>query len=297
MEIRLGTIEEKFPEDNSSITLQDKITITEYKAIEKALKVINNYKSNKRLIEIVLLNNNEINYFFSEAFQNLLNKSVNWLSIKNDDMEEIYLHSNRLLLNYLTSIRTYIDHSSTFLTSNYGKKSKQLEKFQNLLSFNYDNNFCYRFFYKLRNYSQHCGVPIDNLTFKTEFDRATNQIHGQLNALFNPAKLLVNYDSWGTLVKADLHKMTGPFELSELRESMTSIMYNLNVNFNKINTPQTKKAAKYLFEKTKHLISENKQICLFYNIISKENGDVLNFSNTTIPIKEIEIFLKKKGSF
>jgi hypothetical protein len=295
MEIRLGTIEDKFPDGSSTVNFEDQITIREYQAIQKALKELNEFKSNKHLIDIVLLNHSEIHFFFSHTFDSLLKKSVSWIGIKDEDMEDLYLQSNRLLLNYLSSIRTYIDHSLKFLSNKYGKQSSQLKRFENLLSFNFDNNFCHRFFYKLRNYSQHCGVPIDSINFTSEYNRENNKIHGYLNAFFNPEKLLQEYDSWGVNVKSDLQKKAEVFELRELRESMAAIMFNLNVNFNKINSPRTIKAAKYLFEKTKHLDrNDKKQICVFYGIKTKENGELSNFSNTPIPLKLIVELLNKK---
>jgi len=294
IEIRLGKIEDKFPEDNAVINFQDIISSGEFNAIKKALNEINNVKSNKRLIDIVILNNAELHYFLFDSFKSLLNKSISWASIKSDEMEEIYLHSNRLLLNYLSSIRTYIDHSLAFLSATYGKDSKELTRFKELLSYNFDNNFCYRFFYKLRNYSQHCGVPIDSISFKTNYHKETNEIEGHLTVLFDPEKMLLKYDGWGALVKADLQKSNEAIELNELRESMTAIMFNVNVNFQKINYPKTIKAAKYLFNKVKHLINGEDQICIFYNIRTRDNGEIINFENIPIPMNEVRELLTKK---
>ncbi len=39
----------------------------------------------------------------------------------------------------------------------------QLENFDKLCIWYYDNYFSYRFLYKLRNYSQHVGMPIVGL--------------------------------------------------------------------------------------------------------------------------------------
>jgi hypothetical protein len=291
MEIRLGTIEDRFPTDNTLVHFDNRISIREFVAVQNALAEINAFKSNQRLIEIVLLNNSEIHYFFIETFKTLLEKSVSWVGIKEKDMEKIYLHSNRLLLNYLSSIRTYLDHSLAFLTKKYGKTSPQVRKYNALLSFNYDNNFSYRFFYKLRNYSQHCGIPIDNLSFKSDYDRDNNQIHGHLNAFFDPNKLLTNFDSWGAKVKVDLLAMNEPFELRSIRESMTAIMFNINVNFKKINSAKTIKAAKYLQKKVAHLKNSNKEICIFYNIQTNDKGHLTKFENIPIPMTEINEIL------
>lgn len=116
-------------------------------------------------------------------------------------------------------------------------------------------------------------------------------MHGHLTALFKPETLLANYDSWGNQVKRDLESMVENFELRELRESMTAIMFNINYNFEKINSIKTKKAAKYIFKKVNHLHKPQKQPCLFYNIKTNDEGHLTHFDIIHLPIKEIEQIL------
>lgn len=72
MEFRLGTLEDRFPNDSTLIDVQNILTKREFMAIQKAITDINEYKANKRLIEIVLLNNKEIELFFNKHFKVLL---------------------------------------------------------------------------------------------------------------------------------------------------------------------------------------------------------------------------------
>lgn len=287
MEIRLATIEERFPKDSTQISFEDDLSIREYNALQNAINQINKYKSNKRLIEIVFANNEEIESFFKDAFQHLLKKSVSWAATKEEDMDVIFLHANRLLLNYLSSIRTYIDHSLLFLSREYGKESGQLIKFKKLLAFNFDNNFSYRFFYKLRNYAQHCGVPLDTINFDSTYDRENNKIHGHLQAIFDSKKLLEDYDGWGKTLTKDLSNATESFELRALRASMNPIMFNLNYNFKKINRSRTKKAAVYIANKIGHLIKAKKEPCILYDVKTNEQGHVAKFEIIAIPLKEV----------
>lgn len=293
IEYRLGTIEDKFPEATSTVNLADVLKVTEFKAIMNAINKLQDYKSNRQLINIVFLNNAEIHHFFSKAFNELLQKSISWLGVKDQDLEEIQLHCNRMLLNYLSSARTYIDHSQHFLSARYGKDSRQLNKFKDLLSFNFDHNFSYRFFYKLRNYSQHCGVPIQEIKYVSEYERDNHEIRGHLAAFFQPQQLLMDYNSWGALVKADLEQMQEPLELRPLCESMTAIMYNLNVNFGRIIAPETHKAARYLYNKVKHLEAENISICVFDLALEKKGGELTNLANRPIPMSLVKELMNK----
>jgi hypothetical protein len=291
MEIRLGTIEDNSPEVDVSIDIQKSLTEREVIAIENAIAQINKYRSSKRLINIFYLNDEEIEGFFAGAFESLLANSISWRGNKDKDIENVYLHANRLLLNYLSSFRTYIDHSRAYLSKEYGKKSTQLNKFDKLLSFHFDNNFCYRFFYKLRNYAQHCGIPLDSVSFKSNYDRPNSEIKGHLQALFEPKNLLENYDSWGPLVTKDLTNSEEAFELRELRHTMKPIMYNIHFNFEKFTISKNKTSAKYLNVKTGYLKEGIKEPHVFYDIKTNPDGHITNFQLIPIPFTEIENIL------
>ena len=293
LEYRLGTIEDKFPEGEAAVRIEDVLSISEFNAINKAIDQLYEYKSNKQLIEIVLLNNSEMHHYFSETFEELLQKSISWLGIKDDDLEEVQLHCNRMLLNFLSSIRTYVDHTQHFLSSKFGKESKQYKKFDDLLRFNFDNNFCFRFFSRLRNYSQHCGKPIQTINYTSEYDRENHEIRGHLNAYFKADILLEGYDGWGKLLKGELQAMTEPFELRALRESMAAIMFNLNYTFGEILAPQTRKAARYLYNKVKHLEEEKKEICVFDLKVDLEINKYKNLANRPIPMKLVKLLMEK----
>jgi hypothetical protein len=74
-------------------------------------------------------------------------------------MREAFQEITRLFLNYLSSFRTFVDHLET--------KYKRLEcqgypffaHYDKITAACYDNHFSYRFFTKLRNFVQHCGLP------------------------------------------------------------------------------------------------------------------------------------------
>jgi hypothetical protein len=69
--------------------------------------------------------------------------------------EDTIFNINRLVLNFLSAIRTFLDHAETYIKRTYGKESDQLKIFNNFRRSCYDTYFSYRFLYKLRNYSQH----------------------------------------------------------------------------------------------------------------------------------------------
>src|SRR5205085_8692409 len=67
---------------------------------------------------------------------------------------------NRAIVNYLTSVRLYLDHVQTRVTRYYGPGSIMLTRWRSIASTVHDSSAAYRIIYNLRNYVQHCGMPI-----------------------------------------------------------------------------------------------------------------------------------------
>ena len=102
--------------------------------------------------------------------------------------------TNSLILGFLGSVRTFLDHAGTSISRRYGKGSEQFLYFKELTAYQFDNVFSYRFLYKLRNYTQHCGMP--PVSF------AVNIVPGdelEIAPRFSRQGLLDNYSEWGGL--------------------------------------------------------------------------------------------------
>ena len=74
--------------------------------------------------------------------------------------------ANWQLANYLASIRFFLDFTETRVKRRFGKTSQQAQSFKRACSSAFDNTFAYRFLYKLRNYAQHCGLPVGPLDIR-----------------------------------------------------------------------------------------------------------------------------------
>jgi len=83
-------------------------------------------------------------------------------------LEKMIFNLNRLMLNFLSAFRTFLDHTQTNLDRTYGKESENFKIFKKTRSSYYDNYFSYRFLDKLRNYSQHMGMPITGIDTSSE---------------------------------------------------------------------------------------------------------------------------------
>ena len=110
-------------------------------------------------------------------------------------IENTVLEMNRLLLNYLASFRTFLDHFQTRYSRSPFKGKSYLTEFNKIRSDCFDSSFYYRFFYKLRNFVQHCGLPVQHVVI--------NEIpnHLDISIGFDRNTLLENYSEWGPVKK------------------------------------------------------------------------------------------------
>lgn len=209
--------------EKQKITCVKNISDKEYTEYKKNLKVLTDFSSKQQLFTILNLNFDEFNCLVStQLLEFKKNPSMNW-----PRMEAILINTNRILINFLSSFRTLLDHMEYNLKKIYGNESEKFKRFKNICSEQYDKYFSYRFLYKLRNYSQHCGMPVGSLTINSKVSEDTNKETDEYLAVyFNRDELLNKYDSWG-IVKNEISNLPPKIEINafvkELMECMTSI--------------------------------------------------------------------------
>jgi hypothetical protein len=108
-------------------------------------------------------------------------------------LEEMLFHINRCVLNFLSSIFPFLDHSREHLSK---EKPEMLPNFDKACNWCYDNYFSYRFLYKLRNYSQHFGMPITSLNTCSEIVNFEPFEVGYVLKLIALKDELIKYDKW-----------------------------------------------------------------------------------------------------
>jgi hypothetical protein len=292
MEIRLAKISNKNKEEISKIEFIDTLTQEQFENFEKSIEVIEEIHSITRLFEFVFLNNEDFFKYLEDTLHQLTKKSIVWNGVKRDDSDKVFQNCNRLFLNYLSSVRTFLDHSETFINRKYGTNGKELIEFKKITAYFYDNSFAYRFFYKLRNYSQHIGLPLDNLSFNTKYDKENNTVKGQLNVKFKTKKLLSNYKSWGT-VKTDLENMSTEFEVSPLVYEMTHNIKQIKENIEVINKAELLNAVNYITELNAEFKNPEIELFIAYDVQKNKNGDYSGFTTINIPFQTINFINQK----
>lgn len=117
------------------------------------------------------------------------------------DEQQSAAQLNALLINWLTSMRLYIDHAQTRLTREYGRASSELSAFRDWCTTAFDKSLGYRFMYKLRNYTLHCGLPLSGIDVVPR--RTGSPIHWHQEVVFylHRDRLLSDYGEWGPVYK------------------------------------------------------------------------------------------------
>jgi hypothetical protein len=121
-----------------------------------------------------------------------------------------------LTINWLTSVRLYLDHAETDLKKRFGSTSAEWTQFKQECSSAYDESLGYRFVYKFRNYVQHCGMPVSHMSF-VHPKGSTKAVIQDVQFLLDRDQLLNAYGDWGP-VKTDLMGMSERFDLDPLIE-------------------------------------------------------------------------------
>jgi hypothetical protein len=182
----------------------------EYEEYTNAVSCLNQFSSDQQLYVITLLNYDD----FFEALKNYDEsyakdpRIINYLML-----EKMALNVNRLIINYLSSSRTFLDHTEFKLKRVYGEQSQRYIIFKAATALEYDTNFSYRFFYKLRNYTQHCGMPLGGIKFNSkEEPEFSGNIINTLSIYFAKDRLL-EFNKWGTPVEDEINKLPNEFDI------------------------------------------------------------------------------------
>jgi hypothetical protein len=184
----------------------------------------------------------------------------------------IYSDLNRLILNLLALARMFLDHTEYDLKGKYGKTSPEFVDFKNMCSQKYDANFSYRFAYKLRNFVQHCGMPIGSIeisssrykkegskSHKVEYTNVNLLSNHTLSIFFDRNKLVESFDGWGKNIKQELEGMDKHIEVTQHIRSFVSDLLEIHCSLVDRRVEKVKASSDYLFDLAKPVLEKNER--------------------------------------
>ena len=274
----------------AKIEMLNDLTEQEFNSLEKALSKIEELHSIRRLRDFVIANDKEIMDMLEVTVNDLVGKSSYWAGLKREDVEVVFLNTNRLLLNYLSSVKTFVDHTTTFLNRKFGANSEEFIGFETMLSAFYDHSFAYRFLSRLRNYAQHVDLPLDEIKFASKRNEELNRIEGTLTIAFNRDRLLNSFQKWST-VKKDIEQMGETFLFTPLLFQMTQIIGEIERNVELIFKDELITAANLISGYISNLREHDPEIFIAYDFIIDETGGLKNFKQDWIPLHTLDFIL------
>lgn len=238
------------------------LTQEEYEIIFKEIVALENFHSEDALYDLV-----ELNYQDLVARTDFyLNQYIADPKLDFSKFSAQFLDLNRLILNLLSSIRTYLDHTETRLKRTFGDKSDEYQLFKSLTSECFDTHFAYRFLAKLRNYSQHCGMPTGSISI------TNNEAGYSLKLSLTPDNLLKNFDSWGTIVKSELQTYSEDFDIIPLLQQKALLLKEVNQKVSEVLLKKLSRQGEHLLQLLVETLSKGNGI----PTLVKVSGDIDN---------------------
>jgi hypothetical protein len=217
----LGILEEK------GISTIKKLSKEEYREYKTAAERLFDFSRDQQLYAIVSFNFDDFKELIKKYAEDY---SKNPQNINYILLENMILNINRHILNFLASVKCFLDHNETKIKKKFGKKSKRVSYFKEMCSEIYDVNFSYRFLTKLRNYTQHCGMPLGGLKLHSKEDPPfSNIVHHSLQVNFSRDQLL-EYDSWGPQISKELQKFPPEFDVVPHIDEMMKCIKRINTS-------------------------------------------------------------------
>ena len=202
------------------------LTQDEFEQYLRANVALNGFFNDAQLFGIAILNYQE----YYDALHTHLQAFI-LRQREHFDSRHSHLDINRCLLNWLASVRTFLDHAESRIKGRYGSESQNWRNLKESCSNEYDNNFSYRFLYKVRNYAQHCGFPIHEIKFSSAASESDPEepIH-TLGVICIRDRLLSEFDGWGRQLKEEISGLPSIIDINPHVDAMMRSLESINSN-------------------------------------------------------------------
>jgi hypothetical protein len=182
----------------------------------KHAEVIRKFGKDYELLRLVIKAFENFTSFMKQSVETIRsNPQLNQAALVDYSFE-----SASLMINYLNVARIFVDHFEIKLSRECGESSDQLAEYKALLRSEFNECFSYRFLYRLRNYTTHCGLPLLHFELK----RIPGE-HASLFITMKPKELLASFKKWGPDVSKDLNEMADDIYIRRV------LAENINSNY------------------------------------------------------------------
>lgn len=280
--IRLCTIENNTFDDIKTLSQET------FAQIQTDVDIVNEYQNHFIVFVYFQLNLRE----FNSLVKNLTDVPIAKIDVNNISSTNNHINTNRIVFNLLSSFRFYIDHAESYIKRKYGKTSSESKDFMALLSSYFGKYFSYRFLYKLRNFSQHLGFPVDIVPFSAVENKVNPEsMIGNFKLIVLRKNLLREKKLIGGIIKHDLSNMTDDINIIPLINQLARILFNIEKHIYSLCSESLEESISNLKLFAGDKKTEKNVISIIYEL--NEENDHYFAKTLTIPfdeIKEIESF-------
>lgn len=246
------------------------ISDSELTSIEHYIGILDEVQHLMDLFVVLRFNFDDIIQFQTTEVQPIIERINPINHLKEKEYAFLKVEINRFVNNYLSAFRMFIDHSDVKIGRRFKKDSKEYKMFISMANKAYDNNFSYRFAYKLRNFCQHCGLPI------TGFEIEGIEKGSKFMFSFVRDYLLTEYDSWGPRVKEDLTNGNQNININVVLNNHFRIVSKISEEIHSLYELIFNEAISFLHEYTSSYRTDKELVMI------KQNCDVKNLDNLII---------------
>ena len=221
------------------------LTDSDYNEYTKTVKRI--YDINEVLSLLSGVRGNYVAYM--ELMKHYTAVSMSSEQIDGVTTDQMLGNVNLHIMNYLSSVKTFLQHSEFNLKKKYGKNSQRFKSFKNATNHAFDTCFSYRFLYHLRNYVQHCGMPVAGFDEPKIIhnDKINKRFTFFLVAYCDRDELLRKYDKWHETLLKEIPKLPDRIDISPH-------IYHMMICINHISRIIIKNDLPELLDRTRFLI-------------------------------------------
>ena len=128
------------------------------------------------------------------------------------------VETTQKIINFLSSATSFLTCSEVRLKKEFGKKSKQLDEWNEHRRNLHSQNVEYRFLYEMRNYSQHYHLPVSNIGVKLN-NLAIGERSTSNTIEINRDELLSSGYDWREDIKEDIKGLDEKINVAPIVES------------------------------------------------------------------------------
>ncbi len=270
----------RFGTPSGIIMTHRELSADEFDAFQAASMEVGRFRRKRQLLELVHLNHQS----YRSVITDLTSQFLADPAVPFERANSMVVQINCELLNLLSAVRTFVDHAETALKREYGKGSQQVADFKMAAGVEFDGNFSYRFMSQLRNFTQHCGLPLGELRLNaTSNPPSPETSSGMLEALFLRDYLLNNFDGW-KMVKDELAKMPDKFPVEPHVEQVVASVARIDSTLVRVQSADLNRHLTLLESLAKEVESLPGSPCVYTSISPIPGGANTNFQRIHVEV-------------